>query len=150
MEAKLVNELIEKDAIITVRNKFALALDTKDWSLLSSLFAVEIDTDYSAWGLPPKKMHRDELVGLLSHSFRRTEMATQHIYANFLIDLKTDKAQCISNFIGQHYIKDFQGGEEFYLRAQYTDQLIKSNDGWKITGIKLRIFYTTGNPQILS
>lgn len=148
---KKLQELLDKEAIRQIRYQFAEALDNKDWHLFETLFADEIDTDYTAWGIPVQKMEKSFLVAMFSkQAFRNAELVTEHLYSNFRITIEQDKAICVSNFLGQHYIANFEGGEEFYLRGEYTDQLVKTKQGWKLSGLKLRIFYMSGNPKILA
>lgn len=144
-----LQELSDREQIKELRNQFALALDNKDWPLLASLLSDEVEADYSVWGIPKARLKKLQLVDLLKHAFRRPEMQTQHIYSNFLIEISGDQANCISNFIGQHFIDGFEGGNEFVLRASYTDQLVRGPSGWKIQGLKLKVFYATGNAKIV-
>lgn len=150
METQHLQELIDKDAIQQVRHHFAEALDYQNWELLTSLMAEIVEADFTAWGLPVQQMERSALVGVFQHSFSRPGLRTQHIYSNFRIVLDGDRASCKSNFLGQHYIRGFEGGEEFYLRAEYADKLIRTDSGWKISGLKLTVFYVSGNPSILA
>ena len=53
-------------------------------------------------------------------------------------------------FLGQHYIRGFEGGEEFYLRADYKDQLIRTEHGWKIRAITLTTLFYVSCSAILA
>ncbi len=101
----------------------------KDWTLLESLFLEEVETDFSSYGVPPQKVRREDLVQSYQHNLSREGLRTQHICSNFRITINDDTAHCISNFIGQHFIKEFEGGNEFYLRGEYHDQLTRTQTG---------------------
>ena len=150
MDNLQLQELLDREAIKELRYKFAEGLDNKEWNLFQSLLLDEIHTDFSDWGISPKVMKREDFVNIFKHSFSKDGLKTQHIYSNFRIAIKDNTATCKSNFLGQHFIKDFKGGEEFLLKAEYTDKLTKTNDGWKFSDIKLSIFYVSGNASILA
>lgn len=147
-----VQTLADREAIKEVRHRFALALDTRDWALFDALFTAEVDADFAALGAPRRVMPKAEVAGLFRHAFRRpaAENPTQQLYGNFLIEVDGDAATCRSYLIGHHAIPGFAGGEEVTLRAQYTDRLARTPDGWKIAATTLHIFGMTGNPQILA
>ncbi len=145
-----LQELLDREAIKEVRALLAQALDYKDWTLFESLFLEEVEADFTAYGVPAQKVRREDLRGSYQHNLGREGLRTQHISSNFRITIDGDTARCVSNFLAQHYIKGFEGGEEFFLRAEYTDQLIRTEAGWKIAAITLsKLFYTSGNSAIL-
>ncbi len=142
--------LLDKEAIRELRYKFAEALDYKNWSLLEDLFLEELDTDFTVWGVPPRKATRAELINSFKHPQSREGLKTQHIFSNFRITVEGDTATSKFYQLAQHYIQGFQGGEEFFLRAEYSDKLVRTEAGWKISGVTLAaIFYMTGNPDLL-
>jgi len=152
MNDQKLQELLDREAIKEVRALLAQALDYKDWALFESLFLEEVEADFTAYGVPAQRVRREDLRGSYQHSLSREGLRTQHISSNFRItvDGDGDTARCVSNFLAQHYIKGFEGGEEFFLRAEYTDQLILTDASWKISAITLsKLFYTSGNSAIL-
>ena len=104
MVTSTMQELFDREAIKEVRARFAQALVFKDWALFESLFAEELDTDYTDFGIPPQKMRREELTGIFKQGLSREGIRTQHISSNFQITVSDDTAQCVSAFLGQHYI----------------------------------------------
>ena len=150
MNDSTLQELLDREAIKEVRAQLAQALDYQDWVLFDSLFTEEVEADFTAYGVPAQKVPREALRQSYQHNLSREGLRTQHISSNFRITVNGDTAQCISNFLAQHYIKGFEGGEEFFLRAEYTDQLIRTEQGWKIHALTLsKLFYVSGNPAIL-
>jgi hypothetical protein len=47
-------------------------------------------------------------------------------------------------------VPGLEGGEEVELRAAYTDQLVRTLDGWKIQATTLRLLSLVGNPTIFA
>jgi len=150
MNDQMVQELLDREAIKEVRATFAQALDHKDWTLLESLFVEEVDTDFTAYGVPAQRVRREDVVKSYQHNLSREGLRTQHISSNFRITINGDTAHCRSNFLAQHYIQGFAGGDEFFLRAEYHDQLTRTAIGWKISALTFTMFYTSGNPAILA
>ena len=146
----LVQELADREALRELFAAFAEALDNRDWTTLQQLCADEVDTDYRAWGITPQRMPADAFVGLFRQSFWRPELKTQHLYTNFRIQVSGDVARVVFNFLGQHYAPGFAEGEESVLRGEYTDTLQRGADGWKITGVTLRVFFTSGAMNMLA
>lgn len=149
IERQLEN-LAHKDAIREVRCRFGWALDTRDWPLFESLFTPEVDADFSALGVPVKRMTVAELSGLFRHAFRAEGMRTQQVYSNFVIDVDGTTARCTSYLHGQHFAPGFAGGEEFQIRAAYQDRLVRQDDRWRIAGTKLTVFFVTGNAAMVA
>lgn len=145
-----LNELVAKQAIQEVELRFAQSLDTKNWELASTLFTDHVKADFSAYGIPAKTMKKEELIGLFQYSFRNEQLITEHLYTNFLIEVSGKTATCRFNFVGNHYVKGLEGGDDFYLFAQYDDKLEQTENGWKIGERTLAIFYTKGNGAMLS
>ena len=151
MNDAILQELLDREAIKEVRTHLAQALDYRDWTLFDSLFTEEVEADFTAYGVPKQRVPREALRQSYQHNLGREGLRTQHIVSNFRIKINGDTAQCVSNFLAQHYIKGFEGGEEFFLRAEYTDQLVRTGEGWKISALTLsNLFYVTGNPAILA
>jgi 3-phenylpropionate/cinnamic acid dioxygenase small subunit len=145
-----IQVLHDRETIRDLFYRFAEALDNRDWALLTSLCHSEVDADFTAWGIPAGKIAQEQFVALFRASFWRPELITQHLYTNFRIDVQGDIAQVTFNFLGQHYTPHFSDGEEFFLRGEYSDTLLRSETGWKITGVRLRVFYTSGAGSMLT
>lgn len=150
MNEQKLQELLDREAIKELRYKYAQALDYQDWTLLESLTLATLDTDFTLWGIPPQKSTQADFINSFKHNLSREGLKTQHIFSNFRIKVNGDTATCNSYLLAQHYIQGFEGGEEFFLRAEYSDKLVRTNDGWKISAVTLAaLFYLSGNPAIL-
>ena len=150
MQEQFMRELIDREAIKEIRARIAQALDYRDWALFESCFQEEVETDFTAYGIPAQKVRREELSGSYRHNLSREGLRTQHLFTNFRIVVDGDTAHCTTNFIGQHFLQGFEGGDEFHLRGEYRDQLVRTKDGWKIAAVTFILFYATGNPALLA
>ena len=147
-----LQDLVDREQIGRLRAQFAWALDTRDWDLFGSLFAEEVDADLAEVGIPAGRTTRQAIVAAFRYAFRRpvAEMATQQLYGSLQIDLHGDEATVRSYLLGHHHIAGFEGGPEVTLRAAYTDQVARTEEGWKIRATSLRVFSVVGNAAIFA
>jgi hypothetical protein len=146
-----IQYLLDKEAIQQIRFQWGEALDLKNWAQFEGLFTEVIETDFRVWGIEPQPVPKAYFVSMFAQgSFRHEDLKTQHIYSNFRIDIDGDNATSVCNFLGQHHILNFEGGEDYCLRGEYSDGLIRTDEGWKINRVSLKIFFQTGNIKIVS
>lgn len=144
--------LQDHEQISQIRAQFAWALDTRDWELFGSLFADDVVADLTALGIPAGPTTRQIIVESFQYAFRRPveEMATQQLYGSVFVDLAGDTATVRSYLLGHHHITGFPGGEDVALRAAYTDEVVRTEGGWKISKISIRVFSMVGNAAIFA
>lgn len=140
----------DRQSIEELRYRYGRALDQHDWSLFASLFAEEVDADFSAFGIPAGPIPRASVVELMKHSFRREGMRSHQVYSNFEIALRGDEATAVSSLVGRHLLPGFAGGETFTIHARYHDRLVRTPEGWKLSGVRLEVLFTEGNLAIVS
>jgi len=147
-----VQTLLDRADITEVRQQFGWALDTRDWTLLASLFTDSVEVDLPALGASAGPLSSQGLVELYQRPFRRPphEMGTQQLYSGAVIQLAGDKATTRTYLVGHHHVPGMDGGEDVTLRAAYTDQLVRTADGWRINGTALHVFSLTGNAAIFA
>lgn len=149
MNAQLLQDLHHRAAIEQVRYQYAQALDRQDWDLLAGLLADEVAVDFASFGGPVQTVPRPALVDNFRHNLSRPGLVTQHLCTNFRITLAGDEATSVLHWVGQHFVPGLAGGEEFTLRAEYTDQLRYWNGSWRIVGMTAQRLFVTGNPGVL-
>ena len=150
MEPTSLPDLLAHQAIAAVRYRFAQCLDEQDFDTLLSLFAEQVEADFTDFGAPAQTVPPQALVANFRHNLSRPGLRTQHLCTNFRIALAGDQATSTLQWVGHHFLAGAEGGEEFTLRAEYTDHLTRTNGGWLITGLTARLRFTTGNPGLLA
>jgi 3-phenylpropionate/cinnamic acid dioxygenase small subunit len=110
--------------------RYALAIDTKDWALLDTCFVADAHLDYTATGgkdgLYPDV--RQWLAEVLS-SFA----VTMHLIGNISVRLDGHRAYArtyLWNPMG--FGKDETALEWFAVAAHYVDELVRTDEGWRI------------------
>ena len=150
MDDSLLQALQHRAAIEEVRHRYGQALDFQDWQLLGSLLTEQVQTDFSEFGVPPQTVSKDALVRSFQHTLSRPGLKTQHIFTSFRIAVVENRATSVSNFVGYHFLAGTEGGEEFTLRAEYTDTLVRVSDRWQISGMACKVLCLIGNPKLLA
>jgi hypothetical protein len=143
-------EAHDRAQIQELRHKYGRALDERDWDLFGSLLADEVDADFSAFGVPAGRVPKATLVAIMQHSFRRDEMKSHQLYANFEIALDGDTATALASLVGRHVLPGFPGGDTFTLHARYHDRLVRTADGWRLAATRVEVLFLEGNVGIVS
>lgn len=137
--------LIDKDAISAVVIQYATAVDARDWPLYAACFTPVLYRDFSDFA--------PGVVGEIANTAWAAEVsqtlpgfdATQHNSTNHRHILNADEATCISNMTAEHiYIEDGIS-DSVTLGGAYTNQLVRTNHGWKIARCVLSVRWARGN-----
>lgn len=123
-------------------------IDARDWTALRSLFADEVETDYtSLFGGEVQRQPADDLMsawqGLL------TPVVTQHHLGPVVIEAKGARAVARCHVRGHHFHPPAPGGDTWMVAGHYVFDLERQADGWKIRRMTLRTLYQTGNRALL-
>ena len=134
--------LVDRAAITDVTIRYCWALDTKDWSVLDSVFTEDANGDLL-----------EDVVGRVAIK-KRVETAlsrmdeTQHLISNHQIVVQGDTATCRCYLQAQHVRKAAHGGPNFIIAGRYEDELKRTPEGWRISFRRLVVMWTDGNPAV--
>jgi len=130
--------------------RFATGIDTCDWAMYRSVFADEIDLDYSSWRASSVGRWRaDDWVARGTRLFPGLS-ATRHALTNVLITPDGEGAARVrANVCADHVVVDATGTAVFTLNGFYDDRCVLTGDGWRITGKRLVMQWTTGDRALL-
>lgn len=139
----------DKLAVIETVYKYALGLDTRDWSLYRSIFTDEVFVDFSSYhGQPGEWISADEWVARLQPLFSGLA-ATQHSMTNPLVTFDNEGAECRMYMQAEH-IHDANDRNSWYtIGGYYTDRLVRDGNGWRIASVKLTIIWRRGDPECM-
>lgn len=124
---------------------YATALDTRNWAGLADVFLAEASCDYGSLGSP---QGIDEITRLVSGTLRTLD-ATQHLIGNVVVKVDGDRADASCYLIAQHLRAATPGGEHYLIGGIYTDQVVRTPDGWRIAHRALTRLWTTGNRDVI-
>jgi len=143
--ALTLETLIARAEISDVVNRYATGIDRRDWVLYRSIFADEVDLDFTTWsGGEPRRIRGDDWVAGVRDGLSGFD-ATQHLSMNHVHTIEGEDATCVSYMIALHYLvvdgdRQMQG-----LGGFYTNQLRRGPDGWKIHACKLTVTWEMGD-----
>ena len=139
--------------------RYATGIDLRRWDLYRRCFTDECTYDFSSWsGTPATALAADlwvDNVRRLNGSFD----ATQHISANHQIVFDgDDRATCLSYMQAQHYFRPETMAEHGQgdavnwctLGGHYTNELRRTDDGWRIQRCQLTVTWETGNRAVFA
>jgi hypothetical protein len=141
-----------RDAIVTVMNRYAHALDVRDWNLLTSLFTPDArfhGRQYGDYSVPGEDFMvlegRDAIVGSLQTIWRGLS-ATHHMLSNHMAEPAPDhlsaKASC---YLRAHHVGDRERAHLFEESlGRFDFEMVCAADGWKITRMDENIFVILG------
>jgi hypothetical protein len=138
-----LRSLTDRLAVYDLVVRYATALDTRDWAMLSSCFVPDAVAEYpngTFTGYPA-----------IEANCRRALLpldASQHIVTNHWVEFADGAARSRCYLHAQHVRYDAPGGEVLTLGASYEDDVINTDDGWRIRRRRLHSSWVQGNAAI--
>lgn len=145
MNTEDLQHLVDRAAISDVVIRYATGLDTRDRALYRSCFTDPVTVDFASWsGRPAATVPVDDWVASVFAVLPGFD-ATQHLSTNHVITFDgPDEATCVSQMQAQHYLAD-QPVTTCTLGGHYTNRLVRTARGWKITSCTLTVTWVTGD-----
>jgi SnoaL-like domain len=123
MDVQRVSDELEIAALL---NRYARAVDTKDWALYRSVFTDDAHIDYSSAGAAAGS--RDEVADWLSQGFAAIPMS-MHYITNIESDITGDTARVRAMFYNPMQLPGMS--ELSYCGGYYHHELVRTPDGWR-------------------
>jgi ketosteroid isomerase-like protein len=130
----------DRDDILDLIMRYAVAVDTRDFDGVAACFTEDATAEYSGHVLDPGvKPIIDHISGIASFP------ASQHVFGSSTVDINGDSAHTVSYAVA-YLVGPVDGGHEVISRGLvYTDDLIRTSDGWRIKNrVHKPIWSTTG------
>jgi hypothetical protein len=147
-------DVADKLAVAETIYRYAVGIDTRDFDLYRSIFADEVQIDFSSYNgsdSGPAPMSADQWVAAV-----RPQMvglsATQHSMTNPLVEVTRDLATCRMYMQAHHVYRSDDQDSWFTIGGYYDDTLFRSADGptgWLLSGVTLTVLWRRGDPAIM-
>lgn len=139
----------DQDEIVRRVYEYAYGLDTRDWGLYRSIFTDEVRMDFGSYnGAEARTLAADDWVAGVVPLFTGLD-ATQHSMSNPLVEVEGATARCRMYMQAAHFLFD-DPEPEFTIGGYYDDSLVRLDDGWRISGVTLTVWWRRGNFEIMS
>ena len=125
-------------------DRYADALDTRRWELLSEVFVPEVEFDFGEWTVAS----REEAVAII-RSYLEDCGPTQHLLGNYRIDVNGDAAR------SRVYVRAFHvgigeaTGKTYEMGGEYRDELRRTPEGWRSHRREGVVFWEVGSRDVL-
>ncbi len=143
-----VDELFDQRDISDLLNRYAHALDEKDWDLLETCFTSDAVAIYGP--VLGRKDGFEEIAGTCRAALGNLD-SSQHIISNHEVQIGTDgdsaTARCYVQ--AQHTKAGTPGGDNFTIGGIYLDRIVRTPDGWRIRERELKMLWQEGNQAVL-
>lgn len=141
-------EIPDRDAIVEVVNRYTYGLDERDWTLLDHVFAPDAVGRYG--GSESALLEGRETIVAAIRSFLDGCGPTQHLLGNHVVKIQGDEASAWCKARVYHY----GAGERASLTPYecfgvYSDRLIRTAEGWRITDRSFDVQHEVGDIAIL-
>ena len=134
----------DRFAIIATLDRYSECLDTRDWPRLSEVFTADVDMDFEAW----RQQGLDEVTATI-RSYLDGCGPSQHLLGNYRIELDGDRASSKCYCRVMHMGKGAHEGKTYETWIEYTDELVRTAEGWRSHKRVARAQMHQGDPSLL-
>ncbi len=147
----LVQRLIDESDLRDLIHRYAFGLDNEDWELWRSVFTdiVTIDmTDYQP-GRPVRPGVADRVVAGIQALFAGLD-GSQHFIGSHRYVIDGDKATITAHMRAEHWMTTGKGSDRYTMYGTYTDEAVRTPEGWKLERVRLALIREEGNRHLMS
>jgi 3-phenylpropionate/cinnamic acid dioxygenase small subunit len=133
--------------VIDVCVRYALALDSRDWELLGTVFTADAVGEYGRAQGPCRGF---AAIQQLCRSVLEPLSASQHLLGNHRVTLTASGADATCYLQATHVDEQVGGGSTFTVGGRYDDRLVMTDLGWRIAHRTLTTLWTAGNSAVIA
>jgi uncharacterized protein (TIGR02246 family) len=131
-------------AIADVLSRYCFAADTRDLSLLDSVFTEDVECVFQTGARQGRDNVREFMGGILA-----SLTATQHNLTSSIVTATDEGAQGTTYLVVQHVREGAEGGETYAMGGTYHDRLREEAGEWRIYRRELIGSWRSGNPAVM-
>jgi hypothetical protein len=134
----------DREQVQELMSLYANALDTKDYAGIGDCFTPDATAEYAGFAEP---LHGREAI--LAHMRKALEPleSTQHLFANFIIDVDGDAGTLSCAIIAQHVRRGHH--DTFLAGGQYKVEVARGADRWRMSRVDARSRWGMGDRGML-
>ena len=148
-----VRRLLDRAEIADVIGAYCYGMDSRDWELYRSCWTERIALDFTELELyeePMPTIAADDWVRALAAFFAEMPQS-QHLKfpVRYEFDASGDAATVLAIMQGKHWMPTTTGGPIQTVVGYYRDEFVRTEDGWKLCGLKELVHWNEGNAHVL-
>lgn len=143
--ADAMQALLDRVELNELMNRYAAAIDLRDWSRLRTVFADQVEADFTSMGT--KAMFRgsaEDWVAAVRATITGFD-ATQHFFANHSVELDGDRATDLRYMQARHVL----GAAYYTIAGYYTGEMVRTPAGWRIARYRLTVTWSDGDRRLM-
>ncbi|MET4921718.1 nuclear transport factor 2 family protein [Streptomyces sp. PSRA5] len=140
----------DRSEILGLLTTYVFGLDRRDFARVASVFTNDADVQivFDAY-LPEGEKFSGVTTGGSAVADGARQMfrsldATQHLLGVQAVEITDTGAHASTQIVAHHH----RGSEYYHTGGTYEDDLVRTPDGWRISRRTLRIYWTTGSPDV--
>ena len=122
-------EILDRQAIVEVIDRYGLSLDAKDYARFQTCFTRDAKVTYEGLDQP---LDGPEATAAFCERALASFIATQHLLGNYDITIDGDRASAQTYLHATHVAPPESGGAILIVGGTYVDELVRTPEGWKI------------------
>ncbi len=149
-QQQAIQRLLDESDLRDLLHRYAFGLDREDWVLWRSVFADEVTMDmrdYSG-GPDPRPVESDKIVAGIQTLFAGLD-GSQHFMGSHRYEIDGDRATITAHMRAEHWLTNDGGGDKYTMFGTYTDEAIRTDEGWKLTSVRLNLIRQEGNRSLM-
>ncbi len=142
--------LIDESDLRDLIHRYAFGLDHQDWELWRSVFTDNVHFDMSDFSgvASPDPVPVEAPIKAMTRMFAQFD-CTQHFMGSHRYDIRGDEATITAHMRAEHWLTNTHGGDKYTMFGTYTDECVRTDDGWKVHSVTLRMMRQEGNRHVM-
>ena len=138
------NEFIWQQQIRGLQDAYSMAMDHGSYEYFDEIFTEDIQANY---GVAGTGSGLESLKDICRAALEPLD-SVQHMNGNHRARINDGQAEAGCYFRVHMTREGASGGDHFEMGGKYTDQLIHTNNGWRIAKRKIDLIWSSGNPDV--
>jgi 3-phenylpropionate/cinnamic acid dioxygenase small subunit len=140
-----VTDSEDRSAIAALTIDYCWALDTRDWDALREVFLPDAVAELGS----PELFGIEAIIDRVSSALGPLD-DSQHMVSTHQIVIDGDRARSRCYFQAQHIRAGASGSPHFIIAGRYEDELVRTDQGWRIARRRLVPMWREGNSEVVT
>jgi len=146
----VLQRLVDESDLRDLIHRYAFGLDHEDWEMWRGVFADVVTMDMSDYQPEPRpRAARSDVVVANARVLFAGLERSQHFIGSHRYVIDGDTATITAHMRAEHWLHTGRGGDRYTMYGTYVDEAVRTDDGWKLVTVRLRLLREEGNRQVM-